>query len=297
MSLPAHAVARPETRVGEIFSSPLKSAPADLDQTLEPRRESRSCDYDFASGVHKYLYAHGNPINGCDPSGHEFTLVGTLTTAGIGATIGALSTVVANHALGRAQTTSSILMGAGLGAVLGPLAAEYAWFGVAVGGVGVASSGAMVWDVFSNPNSTYVQKVEASALLVASVWGTTVGVKYARAARSQAAEQASAAPTTKRLFRIVSGKEEAALLKTGEFEFPPNGSTPDGLPGKWFYGTRAEADAFAQVHASESPRMVATEVTESSIAVIKPGIDGNKTGYFVHLEDLAGGEIKWLPWP
>ena len=82
MSTPAWALARPETRVGEIFSSPLKSTPADLDQTLEPRGESRGCDYDFASSVCKYLYAHGNPVNGTDPSGHEFTVLGVnLATA------------------------------------------------------------------------------------------------------------------------------------------------------------------------------------------------------------------------
>ena len=69
MSLPAWAIARPENRVGKIFSSPLKSASADLDQTLEPRRESRGCGYDFASGVHKYLYAFCNPIMYSDPTG------------------------------------------------------------------------------------------------------------------------------------------------------------------------------------------------------------------------------------
>jgi len=70
MSLPAHAVARPETRVEGFFPSPLKSASADLDQTAGLRWENRGCGYDFASGVCKYLYAHGNPVNMVDPSGH-----------------------------------------------------------------------------------------------------------------------------------------------------------------------------------------------------------------------------------
>ena len=80
MSLPAHAVARPENRVEEFFPATPKSASADLDQTAGLRWENRGCGYDFASSVCKYLYAHGNPVNGVDPSGHEFTLSGILTT-------------------------------------------------------------------------------------------------------------------------------------------------------------------------------------------------------------------------
>ena len=71
MSTPAWAVARPEKRVREFFSAPLKSAAADLDQTLEPRGENPAGGYDFASGVCKYLYAHNNPVNRIDPSGRS----------------------------------------------------------------------------------------------------------------------------------------------------------------------------------------------------------------------------------
>src|SRR5690606_25312877 len=61
MSTPAWALARPETRVGNFFQTSPKSAAADLDQTLESRRESRGCGYDFASGVCKYGYRWYSP--------------------------------------------------------------------------------------------------------------------------------------------------------------------------------------------------------------------------------------------
>lgn len=68
-SVPARAICRPENRVGKIFSDSPKSASADLDQTLERRGENPGCGYDFASGVHKYLYAEDEPVNMVDPSG------------------------------------------------------------------------------------------------------------------------------------------------------------------------------------------------------------------------------------
>jgi len=85
MSLPAWAIARPENRVRDFFPASSKSASADLDQTAGARRESRSCDYDFAPGVHKYLYCQGNPVNMTDPSGYDgvdaclsmFDMIGT----------------------------------------------------------------------------------------------------------------------------------------------------------------------------------------------------------------------------
>jgi hypothetical protein len=206
------------------------------------------------------------------------------------------STIAANHALGRAQTYTSILQGGALGAVLGPLSAEYAFIGVGAGAIGIAGSGTLVYDVFKNPNSTYFQKVEASALLVASVWGTTTAIKYARIANTSGEQAASVAPTTKRLFRVISDKEVQQVRSTGDFQTTPESSTPTGSPGKWFYGTRAEAEAFAAAHANENPSIVATEVTEGALKNVFPGIDGNKTGYFVHLQDLTQ-QIDWLPWP
>lgn len=181
MSTPAWALARPETRVGKFFSSPLQSAPANLDQTLEPRGESRSCGYDFASGVCKYLYAQADPVNGVDPSGHD--LVSTMSTMTIGTAIGMWSTIAANHALGRAQTYSSILMGGAFGAAMGPLAVAIPEIGVGLGIYGMAGSGGIVYQTFSNPNATPSQKAAAVGLVVASIWGTKVAIKYSNAMR------------------------------------------------------------------------------------------------------------------
>lgn len=173
-SAPGWALSSPEKRIGGSAVASSTFASRSASQVAQPHQENPACAYDFASGVHKYLYCHDNPVNGTDPSGHE-NLPSLSVSMGIGFGIGAASTALANHALGRAQTVGSILQGAALGAVLGPLAVEYAWFGVAAGGVGVASSATMVWEVFNNPNSTYVQKVDASALLVASVSRRGVG--------------------------------------------------------------------------------------------------------------------------
>jgi hypothetical protein len=42
-----------------------------IGQTLDTPDENGGYGYDFASGVHKYLYAQDNPVNLTDPSGHE----------------------------------------------------------------------------------------------------------------------------------------------------------------------------------------------------------------------------------
>ena len=73
LSLSARAVARPENRVGgspvflSVFASQESAKP------IGTPSENGGCGYDFASGVHKYLYCQGNPINGKDPSGFAMT--------------------------------------------------------------------------------------------------------------------------------------------------------------------------------------------------------------------------------
>ncbi|MGA3266721.1 MAG: hypothetical protein ABSE16_07860 [Verrucomicrobiota bacterium] len=70
-SLPAWAIARPENRVWGFSEKPSDFASQESDKLIAASRESAACGYDFASGVHKYLYAQDNPVDGSDPSGHE----------------------------------------------------------------------------------------------------------------------------------------------------------------------------------------------------------------------------------
>jgi hypothetical protein len=121
-----------------------------------------------------------DPVNNTDPTGNqEFTLGGVLVNASIGFSIGTVSTAVANHALGRAQTLSSILTGGAFGAVLGPAAVLIPEIGIGAGIFGIYGSGSVAWEVFRNPNATALQKAEAVTLVVASIWGTSTAIKYA----------------------------------------------------------------------------------------------------------------------
>ncbi len=154
MSTPAWVLARPETRVGRssVFSS--ASTSADLDQTLEPRRESRGCDYDFASGVCKYLYAHGNPVNRIDPSGNiDFNVTSFLSAkairtglygAGLGAARGAYFQFLHNgNRLGWNVLGQAALQG-GIGFVGGVALANvpFAFWTTPVGAGGIALTSA-----------------------------------------------------------------------------------------------------------------------------------------------------------
>ena len=147
--------------------------------------DSEEGDNEDPQSLHKYLYCQANPVNGIDPSGHEFELGSLATSISIGASIGAVSTFYANQALGRAQTMSSILMGAAWGGVLGPYAAAVPEIGAGLGLLGVYGSGSVAWEVAHNPNATPLQRFDAALLVVGSIWGTKVAMDFAKAAGPQ----------------------------------------------------------------------------------------------------------------
>ena len=90
MGTPAWAHCRPENRVGgsPVFSSDFTFA--DDANPVGTPTENPACDYDFASGVHKYLYAQGNPVNMVDPSGHDGDLGSLMMSTSLGAGLDAM---------------------------------------------------------------------------------------------------------------------------------------------------------------------------------------------------------------
>ncbi|MGA3266719.1 MAG: hypothetical protein ABSE16_07850 [Verrucomicrobiota bacterium] len=71
----AKAITRPENRVGgsPVFSSDFASQVSA--NPIGTRAENPGCGYDFASGVHKYLYTEDNPVNMSDPLGKWATFI------------------------------------------------------------------------------------------------------------------------------------------------------------------------------------------------------------------------------
>lgn len=102
-----------------VFASPSPS------QVAEPHQENQGCDYDFAPAVHKYLYTHANPINGVDPSGCEFSLLGLNVSQAISGELQAFRT--AGIAYAKRVARNSLY-----GAVIGGAAGE--WDAIIAGG-------------------------------------------------------------------------------------------------------------------------------------------------------------------
>jgi RHS repeat-associated protein len=134
--------------------------------------------------LHKYLYCQGNSVNGIDPGGHD--LGDVLLTAAIGATIGGFSAAAVDIAQGRTVTAASIIQGAALGAVLGPLAAYVPAVGVGLGIGGVVYSGISFGPILLDPNATPAQRVTSGALIFASMYGATKSFAYVKAVNAGA---------------------------------------------------------------------------------------------------------------
>ena len=68
-------VVAPKNRVGGSAAFSFVFAFQFIGETLDTPAENGGCGYDFASGVHKYLYAEDDPVNGVDPSGNAVYFV------------------------------------------------------------------------------------------------------------------------------------------------------------------------------------------------------------------------------
>ena len=114
----AKAITRSENRVG---GSPVFSSDFASQETANPigtRAENPGCGYDFASGVHKYLYVGDNPVNQIDPSGQDFTLGSFSVTAGGAITIEGFALPATTRAFSWAAfrvITAAIAIGAEIG--------------------------------------------------------------------------------------------------------------------------------------------------------------------------------------
>jgi hypothetical protein len=83
ISLPAWSLAQAENRVGGSPDISSIFAPEHPAQVVDSHGENPGTDYNFASGVHKYLYCQDNPVDGVDPLGLFTQRFGCLAEAAI----------------------------------------------------------------------------------------------------------------------------------------------------------------------------------------------------------------------
>ncbi|MBN9693310.1 MAG: hypothetical protein J0M24_23960 [Verrucomicrobia bacterium] len=74
--------------------------------------------------LHKYLYVHSNPVNGIDPSGHEFTLANVSISSGMQSVLSSAASGAAINSIGNAlifgeTSARQMLWNAGTGALMG----------------------------------------------------------------------------------------------------------------------------------------------------------------------------------
>ena len=131
------------------------------------------------NSINRYVYAGSNPVNFTDPSGQDFSLGSMGAAMGAGAILGAIATPVYNYAIGKATTIGDVVQGAIIGAAFaggaylgGPIVAG------GLAGLGIGSSGALVYQVFDDPGTTWGQRVAASALLLSAVAGPVYASRY-----------------------------------------------------------------------------------------------------------------------
>jgi len=70
----AFAHCRPENRVWGFSEKPSNFASQETAKPIDTPGENPDCGYDFASGVHNYLYCQGSPVDNDDPSGLASTV-------------------------------------------------------------------------------------------------------------------------------------------------------------------------------------------------------------------------------
>jgi RHS repeat-associated protein len=100
--------------------------------------------------LHKYLYTHGNPVMGIDPSGRaEFTITGLLTSIAVGAAISGLDAYLAGKP--AKEVAQAIFVGGVIGGLLYPVAlTKYGLYAFASVGTVVGAYG--TWSAIEEEN-------------------------------------------------------------------------------------------------------------------------------------------------
>lgn len=85
--------------------------------------------------LHKYFYCHGNPVNGADPSGHEFSLGGISAASSIGSSLGSFHNgVVASIGSAMQASITGTMAGKGMNEILTGFILDETGIGLAIEG-------------------------------------------------------------------------------------------------------------------------------------------------------------------
>lgn len=232
--------------------------------------------------LHRYLYSDGDPVYDVDPGGNEEFSLGSVTASiGIGATLGGISGGVADYALTGNVSLKSVLTGAALGGVLGPVAGLSPYIATTLGLIGVASSASVIGKVFTDPTATPARKFAAAILLVASVAGTGASGRQAIEALQSQQE----------IVALTSGDAENGALGMGEGPgtdlvsyYPPSHGF-DGEHGYEFLSAGKILDRFYRIDLPDyypgRGRYLANEGTSQEKLSLPPGQYGMPFKYVV----------------